>query len=103
MIVKDKQSTIVKANEVSTKLIEKMNALTIDFDCDDDPAEQIYLACHIVGSLTAKICLSLHGYGKTYGIPKMNYNNINDWIESITKEYIRSNKKTFMDTLDKKQ
>jgi len=88
MIVKNKESTINKANEIASKLLKMIAEDTKDFNCEDDPAEQIYLISHVMGNLLAKSCLSLEEYGKIYGILDLTYESILRWINLITKETI---------------
>lgn len=91
MIVQDKVATMHKAHEVSAKIISMITNETKDFTCEDDPAEQIYLACHILGSLTAKILISLEGYGKIYAIPNLTIASIKEWTDLIAREHLKNN------------
>jgi hypothetical protein len=93
MIVKDKVISLVKANEISVKIMKIISEETKNFHPDDDPAEQIYLACHILGNLKSKILISLEGYGKIYGISNMTIKSINEWISNISNEYLKSYEK----------
>lgn len=88
MIVENKEETLKKANEVSTKILSLIIKETKDFFCDDDPAEQIYLGCHIVGGLLTKMCISLEEYGKIYGIPNLDIKKVKEFINTISDEYI---------------
>lgn len=92
MIVANKEATLEKANEISSKIISLMTEETKSFACDDDPAEQIYLGCHIVGSLLAKISLSLKNYADIYGIPSLTIESVIEWINLISNEHIKVNK-----------
>lgn len=88
MIVKDKAATIQKAHEI-TSIIMKLMAKELEgFHLDDDPAEQIYLTCHVLGNVYARILVILKGYGETYNIPNINFKCITEWIDEITKEYL---------------
>lgn len=89
MIVENKEATLNKANEISSKLLKIIIEDTKDFNCEDDPAEQIYLISHVIGNLLAKSCLSLEEYGKIYGIENLTYDSILEWITLITKEMIQ--------------
>src|SRR5260221_11266 len=91
MIVENKLNSLEKANDISSKLLSFITEETKNFDCSDDPAEQIYLGCHIAGNLIAKICISLQGYGKIYGINKMTSDFTLQYISSIAKEHIDIN------------
>ncbi len=90
-VVADKQRSILKADEVSAKIINIIMEETRDYPCDDDPAEQIYLATHIMGSLLAKISISLESYGKTFGIPNLTCEYMGGWINKIAEEHIKAN------------
>lgn len=91
MIVANKEATLEKANDISSKIISLITEETKSFDCEDDPAEQIYLACHIVGSLLAKISISLKNYADIYGIDSLTYNSVSEWINTIANEHIKVN------------
>lgn len=91
MIVANKEASIEKANEISHKLLSVITEESKDFKCEDDPAEQIYLGCHVIGSLMAKICLSLKNYGDIYGIPSLTTESISEWITTISDEHIKAN------------
>ena len=92
MIVSDKKATLDKANELSSKIIYLITEETKNFVCEDDPAEQIYLGCHVVGNLLAKISVSLENYGTIYGITGLTCDSISDWINLISREHIKLNK-----------
>lgn len=92
MIVENKTATLDKANDISNKLINLMIAEMKDFNCDDDPAEHIYLALHILGNIVAKISFSLKNYGDIYGIDNLTSNAIISWITTISNEIILANK-----------
>lgn len=87
-IVKDKVASIVKADEVATLLADTIKQEANAFDCDDDPAEFIYLSVHIMGSLLAKMLVSLEGYAHTYGIQNLTVKAIQEWVKVVTKENI---------------
>jgi hypothetical protein len=87
-IVKDKMATILRADEIAAKLADIIKKEADDFDCDDDPAEFIYLTIHTMGNLLAKICVSLEGYGHTYGIPSLTIKAIQEWVKVIMKDNI---------------
>lgn len=92
MIVQDKESSITLANEISAKLLSIITEEVKNYNLSEDPAEQIYLGSHIIGSLFAKVALALEGYGKIYNIPKLTTDTISDWINVIAKENIKLNK-----------
>jgi hypothetical protein len=92
MIVKDKESTINLANQISSKLLSIITEEIKTLNISEDPAEQIYLGSHIVGSLFSKVVLALEGYGKIYNIGGLNADSIYDWINVIAKENIELNK-----------
>lgn len=52
------------------------------------PAEQIYLMSDSLAILTASICMSLDGFGKTYGIKGLSASSIYDYIQDLTKKMI---------------
>lgn len=91
MIVRDKKASIVKANEVASKIITMILQESESFIVEAEPAENIYLAVHIVGNLISKICMSLEGFGKIYAIPNMNSKAIKTWIDLIAKEHLKLN------------
>lgn len=92
MIVEDKIATIEKANEISKRLMEVISEESKNFNDADDPAEQIYLGCHIIGNLLAKICISLETYGQIYSINNLNCESISKWINVIANEHVELNK-----------
>lgn len=91
MIVANKEKSLEKANDIARQIIKFIGEETKNFDCEDDPAEQIYLACHIMGNLLAKTCISLESYGKIYGISNLTYASISEWINVIASENIKLN------------
>lgn len=91
MIVEDKEYTLKKANEISSIVIKLIMRKLKKLNIADDPAEQTYITCHIMGILNSKICLGLEGYGKIYSIPNMDRKAIYKWIERITEENINLN------------
>lgn len=91
MIVRDKQATIEKANEIAGILMKRMQKEARTFKCDDDPAEQVYLAVHTMGNLIYRICFTLGGYGETYNITGLTPEIVHDWIIAIFKEYLTQN------------
>ena len=92
-VVENKQASIEKANEISSKIMNLIAEETKKFDCDDDPAEQIYLACHIAGCFLSKVCLSLEGYAEIYDIKNLDCKSVSEWINVISNETISLNKK----------
>lgn len=88
MIVKDKELTLIKADEITSMIMKLISEETKNFFPDDDPAEQIYLGCHVMGSLLAKILISLEGYGNIYGIPNLTIKSMSEWVNQITTEYV---------------
>lgn len=92
MIVQNKQATLEKANDISSKLMTLMSDELKSFTPSDDPAEQIYLACHTIGNLLAKIYISLDGYAKIYNIAGLNKDTIKDWVCLICDENLKINK-----------
>ncbi len=87
-VVKDKELTLLKADEIASMIIKLIGEETKNFHPEDDPAEQIYLGCHVLGNLYAKILISLEGYGKIYGIANLSIKSIGEWVDQISKEYI---------------
>lgn len=94
MIVKDKVASIKKAFDICDKLIEVIKHETVEFECDDDPAEQIYLVIHIVASLESSIIKMLESYGLTYGIENLSAIEMKSWIESLVMEYMQMKRKS---------
>lgn len=92
MIVANKEKSIALANELSKKLLAIMTEELKNFDCPDDPAEQVYLGVHTVAALFARVCISIDNFGRIYGIPKMTPEIIISWINSVAKEHIELNK-----------
>lgn len=88
MIVKDKEKTLTKADEIAVKIIDLIKDEVTTFECEDDPAEFIYLYVHIAGNVVAKICVILYLYSKIYAIPNVDPKSINEWIDATIKEYI---------------
>lgn len=91
MIVADKEASIEKANEISHKLLSLITDEAKDFKCEDDPAENIYLVIHTVGSLMSKVAIALQGYGEIYGIEKLLPETSIEWISAISREHINAN------------
>lgn len=91
MIVEDPKKMLKKVDEITLKIIELLKSETINIELNDDPAEHIYLAAHVIGNLTARICMLLEGYSKVYGIEAMDHKKIIDWFEYITQDYITLN------------
>jgi hypothetical protein len=90
-IVENKEASLNKANEIASKLITFISTEMKSFECEDDPAEQIYVGVHTVGILIAKLCFSLNEYGKIYGIPKLTVKAVHEWVAEIAKENIKQN------------
>ena len=97
MIVQDKVASLTKAFDISSKILSFMAREIKKFASDDDPAEKIYLACHIVGHLNAKVLISLDGYAQTYAIEDLNTEKLKEWTGIITNEYIEEYIKTEAD------
>lgn len=93
MIVEDKLKTIEKAKEISSKFFKIINDEVKEFKCDDDPAEQMYLASHIAGIFLSQVCVAMDSYGKIYGIPNLNFSVVKEWINIIADENIKLNSK----------
>ena len=92
MIVSDKSATLEKADEISYKLVEIIANGSKEFECYDDPAENIYLSVHILGNLIAKIAIALQSYGSDiYGIQQLNPETTVEWIAAIANEHIKVN------------
>jgi len=91
MIVRDKQATLEKANEIASILMKRLQKEVRTFECDDDPAEQIYLAIHTISNLIYRACFILQGYAQTYGIETLTIDIIYNWITEIAKEYFMQN------------
>lgn len=93
MIVKDREKSIATAHSISGDLLEMITKELKDFSGEDDPAEQIYLGLHTIGSLLARMCISIRNYGEVYNIENLNIEAIKGWIDIIFKEYIKLNEK----------
>lgn len=91
MIVENKEITLEAANKISSKIISIIQEEAKDFGDSDDPAEQIYLASHILGSLIAKVAISLKNYGDMYSISSLTTTSIIEWIIAIANENIKIN------------
>ncbi len=91
MIIADKEASLEKANEISAKLLSFITEEIKAFNCDDDPAEQIYLGCHIIASLLARLTISLKNFGDIYSILNLTTDSIIQWIITITNEHIKIN------------
>lgn len=89
MIIKDKAQTLAKADALSSQIVRLIAEESKAYAPDDDPAEQIYLACHTLGALQAKILLSLDSYGKIYAIEKLDIKTLQKWIKVITDENLK--------------
>lgn len=96
MVVSNKEASILKANDISTKLLDIIVKDSVEF-CDDDPAENAYLFVHSVGSLIYKISIILERYSLIYGIDKMNKEQIHSWINMISTEYLMQHKEEMND------
>lgn len=92
-IVEDKGSSIEKADLIAMKVMALVSDEIRDHLCSDDPAENSYLAAHIMGNLYARMCLSLEGYQNIYGIDGMNAAAVQSWIHIIASEYLHANLK----------
>lgn len=92
MIVENQTATIERANEISNQLTSVINKEVKKF-VNNDPAEHIYLICHTAANFLARMCLTLEGYGTIYGIANLTLDEIFKWIEAISKEHIKENKK----------
>jgi hypothetical protein len=88
MIVEDKEKTIQKADEIAIEALKFISKQMEEYSCIDDPAEQVYLAVHTIGNLTARMCETLDGYSKTYGIERMDKKTVLKWINAIIKAYM---------------
>lgn len=92
MIVANKMASTEKANEVSKKLLSIIIDELNKFQCEDDPAENIYYVLHIGGIFVAKIALVLKNYGiETHGIEKLNSEISIKLISDIANEHIKAN------------
>ena len=89
MIVADKEKSINKANEISSKIIEMITLECSHFEFEDDPAESIYLMVHTLSILTITMCATLEKYSLTYGIEEMKKEDIYLWIKTATEEYLK--------------
>lgn len=92
MIVENKDLTLQKANDIANNLLQFIGKESKEFNCEDDPAEHIYLMLHIAAILNSKICMVLEEQGKTYGIDKLTCQAVKSWIEAIGEEYLDANK-----------
>jgi len=89
MIVADKSKTLEHANEIAYKIMQLVKEEVLKYQCEDDPAENIYLVIHTISILTATICSILEAFSKTHGIKKMDRTTIYILIESATREYLK--------------
>ena len=91
MLVKDKQRSVDEADIIACELLILLSAKVKNFECENEPAEILYLIAHVAGNFFSRINIFLSGAGETYGIDltKKSF----DWILEITKEYLLLNKK----------
>ncbi len=88
MIVSDKAKTLLIANELSNQILMFVSKESEKLKYNmDDPAEHIYLACHIFGMLLCKVSVAYADYGTIYAIPNLTKESIHEWIIKISDEY----------------
>lgn len=90
MIVKDKQKTIERSNDISKKIITLIQNESLAYDYHDDPAEITYLNIHVLGNLISKMCIVLERYAEIYVIEKMDRKRVYEWIKMISREYLKA-------------
>lgn len=88
-IVKNQEEIYQRADEITNKILLNIKDISADAETPDDPAESIYLLIHIISLLTAKVCVTLNGYGKTYGIDNFDIIAIREWIGRYTSTYLK--------------
>lgn len=86
MIVKDPQKTIEYAHKFAIEVIDRI--MKSNFECEDDPAEYIYLYVHICAKLTSLMLMTIEAYGNVYGMENLNHITIHGWINKLVKEYL---------------
>lgn len=92
MIVADKKKMTDKSDEIVAKILFLIMKETENYDCEDDPAEYIYLDCHILGHLLARMIVILNNYATAHTIEKLNKKEIIRSIRKVSNEYIKFNK-----------
>jgi hypothetical protein len=92
VIIANKSDSILKANEIAHKIMQLIKEEVLKYQCEDDPAENIYLVIHTISIVTLTICSILEAFSKTHGIDKMDKTTIYNWIESATREYLKNQK-----------
>lgn len=100
MIVKDKALSIQRAHKISVKIIKMYSKELQKFSDGGDPAEQIYLAAHIMGQIMSKLIIGMDGYAEVYNISNFSGEKFKEWVDIITKESLEINLK-YSDDLKK--
>jgi len=88
MIVENRTRTIEKAHEIKKKLLHLIEKEIKRYNCDDDPAEHIYLIVHTLSNFLSTMLVIVEGYGKTYAIPSLTVDKLTEWMSQLSKEYI---------------
>lgn len=84
-IVKDKVAAVQKAADISDILMRELFTQLKSYQCEDDPAENIYLIAHVLGRMLFVVSNSIEQFGETYQI-KINKKIFLKWINEIVKE-----------------
>ena len=99
-IVKDKQWSMERADEVVVKLMLVMSDEVKKIPCEDDPAENTYIILHIISNLMARVIRSLDGYSKIYGI-EMTEDAVKSWCYILLNQYLKMQRKDIKMMKDK--
>jgi len=91
MIVKDINLSREKSHEIAVKMLKLYAEESEKFIDGGDPAEQIYLAAHVMGHLCAKFSISMDGYNKIYNIPEFDGKVFRAWVANIELEILDAN------------
>lgn len=98
--VKDRVKSIQKSQEIADKFMLLITEEIKSWTGEDDPSEHIYLLAHIAGIINSKICITLEGYGKVYGIPKLTCEEAFRWSSVISKEFIKTDRHLLKEIID---
>ncbi len=91
MIVKDKDSVIEMANELSNNMIDLMNREIANYRGEDDAVEIMYFIMHVLGNLNARTRIFLESSAASYGVDE-EMMDVKDWLALMTEEYYNLNK-----------
>ena len=86
MIVKDSEESIKKASDIAGDMIAMFATASEKFVDHGDPAEQIYLAAHVVGQINARFAAAMDGYSKIYDINNFDGSIFRAWTRKIEEE-----------------